>query len=184
VSRREFLAALLGGLVGGVCEPWCGGTASVRSLEQRVPFVPVRLRRPFCRAVRDHARISRWDEDFWATLAAAVCETESSWKERAVSRSGAVGLMQIHYPYWGPRLGISPEELFDPYFNLRLGMLILEEALRRHRGNTCQALLDYLGARRYSYAAVVLERAFHNAQEMLRLRGPTGETEVPACRVG
>ncbi|MBX6423358.1 lytic transglycosylase domain-containing protein [Thermosulfurimonas sp. F29] len=120
-----------------------------------------RLGDVFARAVMDHVRFSRWKSvRFWGALAAAICKVESDWNPRAVSPAGAVGLMQIHFPYWGPRLGLkSPEELMDPYLNLRLGMFILEEALRRRR-NIRLALCDYLGAQRYSYAARVLEEAF------------------------
>lgn len=36
-----------------------------------------------------------------------------------------IGIAQIHYPIWGPALGLSPEQLLDPWTNLHAAALIL-----------------------------------------------------------
>jgi soluble lytic murein transglycosylase-like protein len=43
----------------------------------------------------------------------------------------AIGLMQISWPYWGPRLGLSKAQMLDPATNLRYGARILRQGLER-----------------------------------------------------
>jgi soluble lytic murein transglycosylase-like protein len=40
-----------------------------------------------------------------------------------------LGLFQVHYPTWGPRLGLSPAQLLHPAVNIRSGCTILRDAL-------------------------------------------------------
>lgn len=40
-----------------------------------------------------------------------------------------LGLFQVHYPTWGPRLGLTPAQLLQPAVNLRAGCTILRDAL-------------------------------------------------------
>ena len=42
-----------------------------------------------------------------------------------------IGLMQINWRFWGPRSGMTPEELLDPSRNLLFGAQILRAALQR-----------------------------------------------------
>jgi len=43
----------------------------------------------------------------------------------------AIGLMQINWRYWGPRLGLTKTELLDPQTNLIYGARILKAGLER-----------------------------------------------------
>jgi Transglycosylase SLT domain len=53
-----------------------------------------------------------------------------------------IGLMQINWPFWGPRLGLSKTQLLDPRTNLVYGALILKEDLARG-GNIWRRISDY-----------------------------------------
>ena len=82
-------------------------------------------------------------------LILAVIGAESSARERAVSRRGARGLMQVIPRHHGKKIrqvGGSPA-LFQPRHNIAVGTAILAEQLQRHRGNVRQALLSYSGNR-------------------------------------
>ena len=59
-----------------------------------------------------------------AALVKAVITQESSWDPRAVSRAGALGLMQV-LPGTAAKVGVSREELFDPAKNILAGVRLL-----------------------------------------------------------
>jgi len=125
--RRRFLvaaaAALL--LVGIVAScTLCARTYHIRRLEDCRPLA------------RQYGRATGLDPD----LVMAVIRAESSGDPRAVSRSGARGLMQLM-----PRTAAEvaqkarlryrgPDDLFDPRLNVRLGTLYLSQ-LRRLFGD-------------------------------------------------
>jgi soluble lytic murein transglycosylase-like protein len=53
-----------------------------------------------------------------------------------------IGLMQINWPWWGRRLGVSKRDLLDPNTNLTYGARILKECLNR-RGSIWHRISDY-----------------------------------------
>jgi len=53
-----------------------------------------------------------------------------------------IGLMQINWPFWGRRLGVSKYDLLDPKSNLLYGARILKEPLARG-GNIWRRVSDY-----------------------------------------
>ncbi len=53
-----------------------------------------------------------------------------------------IGLMQINWPFWGPRLGLSKRQLLDPRTNLLYGAWILKQSLAR-TGNIWRRISDY-----------------------------------------
>ena len=68
-----------------------------------------------------------------------------------------LGLMQVNYATWGPRLGLTPAQLLHPTVNLWAGCTVLQQALA-----TGGALWQQLGryhsptpARQYRYAQQV-----------------------------
>lgn len=81
-------------------------------------------------------------------LILAIIAVESTFKERAVSRVGARGLMQVmpgaHTRTVG-EIGGS-HELFDPAKNIHVGSWILVKYLDDHSGNLRRALLGYNGS--------------------------------------
>ena len=79
----------------------------------------------------------------------AVIEVESAIYPLAVSRIGAVGLMQL-LPSTGEELAAKleipwrgPDTLFDPFLNVRLGTAYLRQLSDHYRGDLDTALAAY-----------------------------------------
>jgi len=75
-----------------------------------------------------------------AALVRAVIQTESNWNTNAISRTGALGLMQL-IPGTARQLGIS--NAFDPRQNLDGGVRYLHMLLERYNGDLDKALAAY-----------------------------------------
>ncbi|NOZ37304.1 MAG: lytic transglycosylase domain-containing protein [Gammaproteobacteria bacterium] len=85
-------------------------------------------------------------------LVLAVIDVESNFNRYAISRSGAMGLMQV-MPFWLDEIGKPGDNLFDLKTNLRLGCTILRYYLDKEKGDLSRALARYngsLGNYRYS----------------------------------
>ncbi len=85
-------------------------------------------------------------------LVLAVIDVESNFNRYAISRAGAMGLMQI-MPFWLDEIGKPGDNLFDLKTNLRLGCTILRYYLDREKGDLTRALARYngsLGSHRYT----------------------------------
>lgn len=88
-----------------------------------------------------------------AALVKAVIMQESSWNPRAVSRAGALGLMQL-LPATAAKVGVSREELFDPAKNILAGVRLLAVLLRHYRGDVISALTAYNARPRELFAPI------------------------------
>ena len=73
-------------------------------------------------------------------LVRAVIETESNWNPGAVSRKGALGLMQL-IPTTAQRFGVN--DVFNPKQNVDAGVRYLKTLLDRYNGNLDLALAAY-----------------------------------------
>jgi soluble lytic murein transglycosylase-like protein len=73
-------------------------------------------------------------------LVRAVIQTESNWNTSAVSRRGALGLMQL-VPGTAQQLGVN--NAFDPKQNLDGGVHYLRDLLERYNGDLDKALAAY-----------------------------------------
>ena len=73
-------------------------------------------------------------------LIRAVIETESNWNAGAISRRGAVGLMQL-IPTTAQRFGVI--DLYSPQQNVDAGVRYLKALLERYNGNLELALAAY-----------------------------------------
>ena len=73
-------------------------------------------------------------------LVRAVIQTESNWNSSAISRKGALGLMQL-VPGTAQQLGVN--NAFDPKQNLDGGVRYLHTLLERYNGDLDRALAAY-----------------------------------------
>lgn len=80
-----------------------------------------------------------------ASLALALAKVESDFLARALSPSGARGVMQIMPEAARVEFGIDPDELWQPRLNVRLGIDMLERLIDRYGGNRELALSHYNG---------------------------------------
>ena len=91
-------------------------------------------------------------------LVLAVIDVESRFDRWAVSRAGAVGLMQV-MPFWPEKLGMPRHELVHDTPNIRMGCAILRFYLGAERNNYTRALARYNGSvGRRDYSDLVLAR--------------------------
>jgi soluble lytic murein transglycosylase-like protein len=74
------------------------------------------------------------------TLIRSVMEAESAFDPSAVSRDGALGLMQL-MPHIAEAFGV--EHPFDPRENIMAGARLLRELLDQHRGNVALTVASY-----------------------------------------
>ena len=80
-----------------------------------------------------------------SALALAVARAESNFDPYARSHKGARGLMQIMPRTARTEYGISPELLWNPRINTRLGLHFLKRLLIRYKGRVDLALSYYNG---------------------------------------
>lgn len=80
-----------------------------------------------------------------AELVLSVMEIESRFNRFAISKSGALGYMQI-MPFWLTEIGKKSDSLFDARTNLRYGCTILKYYLEIEKGDVVRALARYNGS--------------------------------------
>ena len=114
----------------------------------RVPLLARQLYYPRLHA----AAIEPWAETRGLSpwLVFAVVRQESAFDERATSRAGARGLMQLMTPTARELahklgLGFEPERLYEPGFNIELGTRYLRQVLDLFDGDVELALAGYNG---------------------------------------
>ena len=92
-------------------------------------------------------------------LAKSVIMTESSWNHKAVSKSGAIGLMQIKPETAYSEFKTPKDDLYDPYVNVTVGIMYLSELYHNSGNDWYYALTGYSHGptvtRTYSYAYVM-----------------------------
>ncbi len=123
-----------------------------RRLRNRVPDPKLRIE------ILEAAHYEARRAGLFPGLVLAVIQVESNFDRYAISRAGALGLMQV-MPFWLKEIGRPDANLFDIQTNLRLGCTILAYYLRRSHGNLRRALARYNGsAGRRGYSDRVLEQ--------------------------
>jgi len=111
----------------------------VEDAEKRIPMLK-----------QIHYEASR--ANLYPELVLAVIDVESNFNRYAISRAGAMGLMQI-MPFWLDEIGKPGDNLFDLKTNLRMGCTILRYYLDKEKGDLTRALARYngsLGSHRYT----------------------------------
>jgi soluble lytic murein transglycosylase-like protein len=81
----------------------------------------------------------------------AVIRQESDFNPSALSRAGAVGLMQV-LPSNAQRLGLTPQALWRPADNILAGTRLLAVLLKHYQGDVISALVAYNGRPRPRFA--------------------------------
>jgi soluble lytic murein transglycosylase-like protein len=95
--------------------------------------------------------------DLYPELVLAVIDVESNFNQFAISRAGAIGLMQV-MPFWLDEIGHPQDNLFNLKTNLRMGCTILRYYLDVEKGDLTQALARYNGSKgSYRYTNKVFE---------------------------
>lgn len=78
-------------------------------------------------------------------LVAAVIRVESGYNPYAVSKAGALGLMQV-MPFWREVLAVPRANLMKPAVNLDVGCQVLARYLKQYGGKVTRALGAYHGS--------------------------------------
>jgi len=112
--------------------PPSGGRVST-SIDSVVAIPPSRA---YEGIIREAAALYRVD----ASLIRSVMEAESAFDPSAVSRAGAMGLMQL-MPDVAAAFGV--QHPFDPRENIMAGTRLLRDLLDRYRGNLRLAIASY-----------------------------------------
>ncbi len=95
-------------------------------------------------------------------LVLAVIEVESNFNRYAISRAGAMGLMQV-MPFWLKEIGRPGDSLFNLHTNLRMGCTILRYYLNKENGDLTQALMRYNGSSgSFKYTNRVFKKLDHH----------------------
>ena len=75
-------------------------------------------------------------------LVKAIIRAESGYNSRAVSKKGAIGLMQL-MPRTAEAFGVEDEDLFNPGNNIDVGVRYLKQLLTQFHGNVRLAVAAY-----------------------------------------
>lgn len=111
-------------------------------LAQRLPNPLYRVR--LLKIILNEARANGLDPQ----LVLAVIDVESSFARDALSKSGAVGLMQV-MPFWRTVYGLPNADLSNPLVSVRFGCNILRHYMDRY-DNVRNALAAYNGSLGYA----------------------------------
>ena len=76
------------------------------------------------------------------TLIKSIIQNESNYDPNAVSRTGAVGLMQL-MPETGKAYGVASDERYIPHKNIRGGIAYLADLKRKYDGDLFLMLAAY-----------------------------------------
>lgn len=83
-------------------------------------------------------------------LIMAVIQVESGFDRFAVSTAGAYGLMQVNFNVWKDELDIDYTRIFEPEYNVDLGLKILKHYYKETGGNILKALFRYNNGYKYN----------------------------------
>ncbi len=123
---------------------------TVQEIIVRVGKVPVPLAKQYATWVFDAA--SKYAVD--PILMLSVMAVESKFDYKAVSPTGPIGLFQVASTYHKDKA--SPEQLFDPKINIRVGAQILKEYSETSKSQH-EMLAKYSGSSDKSYGEKVFK---------------------------
>ncbi len=110
-------------------------------LAKRAPHIPEKERFEILRLAHREAKRYKLDPQ----IVLALIEVESNFDRYAISKAGALGLMQI-MPFWKDEIGKPGDNLMTIETNLRYGCAILSLYLEKEKNNMTRALARYNGS--------------------------------------
>jgi len=126
-----------------------------------------------------HEKASQYDLD--PTLIKAVIATESNWNSRAVSRKGAMGLMQL-MP--ATAVDMNVRDPYDPAENIEGGTKYLRYLLERFNGDLTLALAAYNAGpktvEKFGYVPPISETKNYVNKVLALYRGQTSFSSSPS----
>lgn len=123
--------------------------------------------------------------DDWLPLIVGVAKQESTFQPRATSPANARGIMQVHWPTWGRKLGgigLDQDDLYNPVIGAQCGTAILAMYIRDANGSIPGALYKYYGTRDKNYAAGVLRGALEFEQFRKKISQETRQSLLAALQ--
>lgn len=135
----------------------------LRAMHAQAQYLAEKYQRPLEKTsaiVRLAWREAKPHEGIRPELVLGIIEKESSLRARASNDYGAQGLMQVVARLHKDRLDPG-ESLLDPHVNIRVGVEVLQEFMRKKNGDLTLALTGYSGGAK-GYASQV----FTNAREL------------------
>lgn len=84
-----------------------------------------------------------------ASIVVCIIEVESNWQVNAISKSSDYGLMQINKYWWSDTIDF--DRIFEPEYNIKSGIHILEMYIDLSGGCIYNGLRKYNGSSRYPH---------------------------------
>lgn len=135
-----YIAVLVIGLILAVSE----NKAQAQDTEPTETTEVVIYEVPIDKELLDHIQGLCADYEIPVELVLAMIEVESTYRADAVSKAGAIGLMQVIPEAHEPRMNrLNCPDLLDPYQNVTVGMNYLAELIDKYDGNIHKALTAY-----------------------------------------
>jgi soluble lytic murein transglycosylase-like protein len=128
---------------------WLSRTPSVKAAKDEKSRDPSTLKLPGYDAAKPHLEAAALSQSLEPALVIAVAAAESAFNEKAVSRKGALGLMQV-MPATAERYGVAARPssggehaVMEPKVNAQVGSRYLADLLRMFDGDKELALAAY-----------------------------------------
>jgi hypothetical protein len=94
----------------------------------------------------------------------AIIHSESRWNRFAKSKVGARGLMQLMEIHLPEKFKNKPAVLYDPIFNIELGITVFSDCMRKSQGNIIKAINCYERGSHEDYNIKYLSEIWSNIQ--------------------
>jgi soluble lytic murein transglycosylase-like protein len=101
-------------------------------------------------------------------LVTAMVEVESSYRPQVVNKN-CIGLLQVDVNVWGSELGVTRQDLLDPWNNLDAGLRILA-LYYKQTGDIDKALMRYNAGYKYDGRPYVrkVRNVYHRLQAQIK----------------
>jgi hypothetical protein len=144
ISKKILMVAIAILVVGVPMLAICTETSETQAKDTEPTAVTTVYEAPIDTDLLNHIQGLCADYEIPVELVLAVIEVESSYQADAVSKAGAIGLMQVIPECHEPRMNrLNCTDLFNPYQNVTVGMDYLAELIDKYDGNIHKVLTAY-----------------------------------------